>query len=269
MVVCVASAAARVVCNHHHCCRRVAVLAATHGITQTHFLQRADVPIACANEPPSPQLPPAVQLTVLLAAYSLHVVWLSDVTLPFRLSPAHQVDVSLENLIGGAAVAFFSRGVRRSHRHVTLPWGTIRTARPLLLQTSGTLLAAYFLSGYVGAAVQLLLTCAVAAGTPLSVAQHRALHVLGTHLAWVAMGVRVLSVRLKPFFPPPFGTGTWLAYRWRADWLGWALGGYFTSLLAYNSVDAISQALTPAAAAVADAESLAARLVNPENGARA
>ena len=38
------------------------------------------------------------------------------------------------------------------------------------------------------------------------------------------MAVRVLGVRLRPFFPPPIGKGTWLRLRWRANWLGWALG---------------------------------------------
>lgn len=222
--------------------------------------------------PPPPRMPPLAQMATLLSVYWLHVARLSEWTLrlPFALS------VDVENIIGVAIVATsILRSVRRCSPPVPPPWGRIRTKRTLLISTVFSLLAAYLFSGYVSTTVDSLLSISEGRGLRLTVGQHRATHVLLSHLAWVGMAARVLGTRLKPFFPPPFGKGTWLNVRWRANWLPWAVGGYFASLLSYNAIEGINEHLLPpppaldpgiAASAVDAAESVVNRLVHPEDG---
>ena len=87
---------------------------------------------------------------------------------------------------------------------------------------------------------------------------------LAGHLAWVWMALRVLKFRLAPFLPPPLGRGAWMSYRLRSLWMPWVLGGYFVSLLVYNSVDMLNVLLLPPG--VAEADSLVSQLVQTEQG---
>ena len=195
---------------------------------------RVIAPVA-ATEPaslpppaPPPLLPPLAQLSLLLGAYGVHVTWLSelDIALPFF----SRRQFAAENVIGTAVIAgAFARWRRRRPPMRPPPWGEIRTRHLLLIQTACALVAAYGLSIYASTAVEFLLDAIVGLGAPLTVGVHRALQVLMSHLAWVLMATRILGVRLKPFFPPPFGKGQWLRLRWRSSWLAWALGGYFAS----------------------------------------
>ena len=232
-------------------------------------------------------MPPLTQLSLLLGAYGIHVGFLSEVRLRLPLFPEA---VYLENILGSIAVASAAVfAARRLHTSSSEddggggsgssstatwrpPWGEIRTPRAKLLQTAGTLLTAYLVSGYLYTdLLELLLNGVAALGVPLGPGRHRAAQVLLSHLAWVAIALRVLRVRLGPFLPPPFGKGRWIAVSWRSHWLGWALGGYFASLLSYNVVEAANVRLLPpppdaAAAAAAAEESVVARLINPEGG---
>lgn len=66
--------------------------------------------------------------------------------------------------------------------------------------------------------------------------------VLAGHACWVSLSLYVLGTKLKPFFPAPFGEGSWLRLCWRTLWLPWVLFGYCSSLLLYNAVEANSAA---------------------------
>ena len=241
--------------------------------------------------------PPLAQLSLLLSVYGAHVTWLSEVSVRLPIWPVGRLAVGADNVLGLAALYAARRwmkanGESRDSSNAAaatveasndatasggteassdLPWGVVRTPRLVLLQTVVTLLLAYLFSGYIGETIEAVLHGLSAFGLPLSLGRSRALIVLLSHLAWVGMAVRVLGVRLKPFFPPPFGEGTWLRVRWRANWVGWAIGGYFASLLTYNCIDVFNQALLPApldaaAAAAAAEESVVSRLVHPEGG---
>lgn len=146
----------------------------------------------------------------------------------------------------------------------------LRIGRMELIRTTSTLFCAFLLSGYVGSIFEALYSMAAALGVSLTAGRHRALTVLFSHLAWVAMACRVLGVRLKPFFPPPLGKGQWLSLRWRSNWLPWAAGGYFASLLCYNGAESLNRVLLPApppGLEIID-ESVVSRLVHPEDGDR-
>lgn len=133
----------------------------------------------------------------------------------------------------------------------SLPWGTLRTPRVLIIQTVGTLLCAYVFSGYVSGCFEVLFYGLAALGAPLTAGMHQALQVLCGHLAWVVMALRILGTRLEAFLPAPFGRGEredearWLTARWRVSWLTWVLGGYFASLLAYNLIEPLNQMILP------------------------
>ena len=250
--------------------------------------QRAALPVAAAEiaapspPPPSSIISPLAQFSLLLGAYWLHISWLSETFFHLRLFK-WRIEVPGENAIGvlvvGACAWAIRRGGRAERARKTiveraqrqLPWGEVTTNRLLLIQTTATLLACYLFSGYVGHAVEFGLDSLVALGVPgLTVSRHRAIHVLLTHLAWVGMAIRVLGVRLRPFFPPPFGQGKWVRARFKQpSWLLWALGGYFASLLTYNAVECANIAILPPipeGSLLLEKESVVAKLVSPEAG---
>ena len=234
-----------------------------------------------ASEPSAqPQLPPVqmalsprTQLAGLSIGYALHILWLS--TLSFRL-PFKGLALAAEDALGAAGLLLVL-GRRRRPTLPRLPWGSeARTSKAELVETGGTLLCAYLLSGYAGAIIRSVLNGLTALGLPITSGCHRALEVLCSHLAWVFMAVRVLGMRLRPFFPAPFGQaqpegeGRWLTIQWRAPWLLYALSGYFASLVCYNSVEAVNRCLlppNPPGLTPVD-ESLVAQLVHPEGGDR-
>lgn len=123
--------------------------------------------------------------------------------------------------------------------------------------------------------VDFLLLCVAAAGLPMTFAQRYAWFQLLSHLVWVAMGVKILGTRLKPFFPPPFGKGSWTSFKWRTKWLGWVIGGYCVSSFGCNSVDllrtslydyAIKQSILPPLPADVVPESVVSKLIQPGGG---
>ena len=105
------------------------------------------------------------------------------------------------------------------------------------------LVVGHYLSGYLSLIVEYCLYFLAAAGLPLTVAMHRSLQVLVSHLLWVAFGAKVLGTRLRPFFTPvaaeeggggldasarpPGGSDRWLTMGWRcSNWAWWVVGGW-------------------------------------------
>ena len=92
------------------------------------------------------------------------------------------------------------------------------------------------------------------------------MQVLLGHLVWVVMACRILSVRLAPFFPPPLGNGAWMTLRWRTLWAPWVAGGYFLSLLSYNTLDHLSVSIASSPIGESAAESVVSQLLTPGKG---
>ena len=245
-------------------------------------------------------MPPIAQLLTLFAGYAAHVAWLSRAAvvllLPFG---KRRVEIGAENVVGvGIIVAAAVRAMwllgdddgnkqeeeqepppPRAAPSQRVPWGEPRSGtKREIVETAGTLVCAFSIAGYGHSAFGYLFHCLAAAGLPITAGQRRALQVLCGHGVWVVMAARVLGKRLEPFFPSPIGRGgKWLSLRWRTDWLLWALGGYFASVLTYNAAEGLNEALLPlppnALASEADPgmgraadDTLIEQLINPEDG---
>lgn len=139
------------------------------------------------------------------------------------------------------------------------PWKVPRDAKRRIGQTTVLLVLAYLASGYGAVFSEQILYLLAGSGVPLTVATTRAWKVLLGHLMWVYMGIRILR-RLNPFFPKK---GTWLRWKWRSNWVWWAIGGYYVSALFFNMADVLNQLLLPAS--LFEEETVVSKLINPEN----
>lgn len=139
------------------------------------------------------------------------------------------------------------------------PWKVPREAKRRIAQTTILLLVAYLASGYGAVFSEQVLYLLAGSGVPLTTATTRAWKVLLGHLMWVYMGIRILR-RLNPFFPTK---GTWLRWKWRSNWVWWAIGGYYVSALFFNMADVLNQLVLPAS--LFEEETVVSKLINPEN----
>lgn len=139
------------------------------------------------------------------------------------------------------------------------PWRVPREARKRIAQTTALLVVAFLGSGYFAVGIEQILYLLAGYNVPLTIATTRAWKVLLGHLMWVYMGIRILR-RLKPFFPPK---GTWLRWKWKENWLWWAIGGYYVSALLFNIADVVNQLVLPAS--MFEEETVVSKLINPEN----
>jgi len=136
-------------------------------------------------------------------------------------------------------------------------------------------------------------------GVPMTIAMHRSLVVLLSHLTWVLIGTLILSRGLYPNF---FGEDTeknrerkwiwpwqkkkqyagsaiasigsqpvremkskWYTNKWNANWVWWTIGGYFVSSWLFNIADMINQIILPASVFEQAGEGVVAQLISPEN----
>lgn len=139
------------------------------------------------------------------------------------------------------------------------PWHVPRAAKRRIGRTTALLVVAYIGSGYFSVIIEYLLYLLAGYNVPLTIATTRAWKVLLGHLVWVFMGIRILR-GLKPFFPPK---GTWLRWKWKENWLWWAIGGYYVSALLFNVADVLNQLILPAS--MFEEETVVSKLINPEN----
>lgn len=139
------------------------------------------------------------------------------------------------------------------------PWKVPREAKRRIGQTTLLLLVAYLASGYGAVFSEQILYLLAGSGVPLTIATTRAWKVLLGHLMWVYMGIRILR-RLNPFFPKK---GTWLRWKWRSNWVWWAIGGYYVSALFFNMADVLNQLILPTS--LFEEETVVSKLINPEN----
>ena len=115
---------------------------------------------------------------------------------------------------------------------------------------------------------------------PLTIAMHRSLSVLLSHLSWVVVGYVIL--RLVPR-PQPFTT-KWYQRKFAASatststssssqrmspqhpqWLWWTIGGYFVSSWLFNISDFINQCILPVEVLETATQSVVSQLVQPEH----
>ena len=120
---------------------------------------------------------------------------------------------------------------------------------------------------------------------PLTIAMHRSLSVLLSHLSWVVVGYVIL--RLVPR-PQPF-TSKWYQRKFAAtetadnpsnssapsssqttspqhpQWLWWTIGGYFVSSWLFNISDFINQCILPVGVLETATQSVVSQLVQPEH----
>lgn len=139
------------------------------------------------------------------------------------------------------------------------PWQVPRETKPRIFSITALLIVAFFASGYFAELIEQVLYLLAGFGVPLTIATTRAWKVLLGHLAWVFMGIRILR-GLKPFFPPK---GKWLRWKWKENWLWWAIGGYYVSALLFNIADVVNQVVLPAS--MFEEETVVSKLINPEN----
>lgn len=130
-------------------------------------------------------------------------------------------------------------------------------------------------------------------GVPMTVAMHRSLVVLLSHLSWVLMGTVILSLDLYPHF---FGrniwknlwvqvltqfnfkdasvalqnytvttTSKWYTYECNTSWVWWVVGGYLVSSWLFNVADMVNQILLPSSVFKDASEGVVAQLISPEN----
>jgi membrane protease YdiL (CAAX protease family) len=131
-------------------------------------------------------------------------------------------------------------------------------------------------------------------GVPMTVAMHRSLAVLLSHLSWVLMGTFILSADLHPDF---FGrnrerkserkhflprlkrketsfdsqnctktnNSKWYTNEWNTSWVWWVVGGYLISAWLFNIADMVNQLVLPASVFEHAGEGVVAQLISPEN----
>lgn len=219
---------------------------------------------------------PWLQLAIMLPLYAIHLFFFSTKGWKFK-APLIPNKKNLFHSIGydsvaGAVVAsaFFAwrrwlmkpSGVPIVKNLLQVedpPWKVPREAKKRIGQTSLLLFVAYLASGYGALFSEQILYLLAGSGVPLTVATTRAWKVLLGHLMWVYMGISILR-RLKPFFPKQ---GTWLQWKWRSNWVWWAIGGYYISALFFNMADVVNQLILPSS--LFDEETVVSKLINPEN----
>lgn len=217
---------------------------------------------------------PAAQLLILLPLYAVHLFIFSTkgIKLPEPLVPNSKKlfqSVGWDSVVGGIVAVlflFWRKFVMKSKNVLPAvlesdnpPWRVPRKAKRKIGSTTGFLFVAYLASGYGAVFIEGILYLLAGYGVPLTIATTRAWKVLLGHLMWVYMGIRILR-RLKPFFPRK---GTWLRWKLKANWLWWAIGGYYVSALFFNFADVVNQLVLPAS--MFEEETVVSKLINPEN----
>lgn len=217
---------------------------------------------------------PLVQLAILLPLYALHLFIFS--TKGYKLSkpliPNSKKlfqSIGWDSVVGGVVSLAFLAWRKFAMKAKPMvppllesdnpPWKVPREAKRNIGKITALLVVAYLASGYLAVIIEGILFLLASYGVPLTIATTRAWKVLLGHFMWVYMGIRILR-RLKPFFPPE---GTWLRWKIKANWLWWAIGGYYVSALLFNIADVVNQLVLPAS--LFEEESVVSKLINPEN----
>eukprot|EP00180_Rhodochaete_pulchella_P004610 Plantae.Rhodophyta-Rhodochaete_pulchella.ctg8972.p1 GENE.Plantae.Rhodophyta-Rhodochaete_pulchella.ctg8972~~Plantae.Rhodophyta-Rhodochaete_pulchella.ctg8972.p1 ORF type:complete len:322 (-),score=34.68 Plantae.Rhodophyta-Rhodochaete_pulchella.ctg8972:803-1768(-) len=217
---------------------------------------------------------PIAQMACLIPLYVVHLLFISKKSwpLPKAIIPNDKGltnGLGLDSIVGLATLVVVIAWRRILNRKPIVPdllhsesppWKVPRDTRRKLLSTTVILVFAYLASGYGAVFCEQVLCVLSVYGVPLTIPTMRAWKVLLGHLMWVYMGIKILGSRLKPFFPPK---GTWLRWKWRANWLWWAIGGYAVSSLLFNCADVVNQLALPPS--VFSEETVVSKLVNPEN----
>lgn len=226
---------------------------------------------------------PRLQLVVMLGLYVLHIFFFSTHGWTFK-KPIIANEKGLLKSLGydgvvGAAVGVVALGWRTvMSRNVSkrvaanngngetiveevddTPWKVPLPMRKNIPKTVVFLVIAYLASGYGAVIVEQIMFLLAGYGVPLTVATTRAWKVLLGHLMWVFMGIRILR-RLKPFFPKK---GTWLQWKWKSNWLWWAIGGYYVSAFFFILADITNRMILPSH--LFDKETVVTKLINPED----
>lgn len=222
---------------------------------------------------------PLVQLAILLPLYAVHLFFFSTKGWKFRkaLVPNEKnlfQSIGYDSVVGTIVAVVFlvwrTFFVKRKEgeeikplmssllKVENPPWKVPREAKRKIGQTAVLLMVAYLASGYGAVFAEQILYLLAGSGVPLTTATTRAWKVLLGHLMWVYMGIRILR-RIKPFFPKK---GKWLRWKWKSNWVWWAIGGYYVSALFFNMADVLNQLLLPAS--LFEEETVVSKLINPE-----
>ena len=236
-------------------------------------------------------LHPLAQLAGVLAFFALQAVVLSRgcLVFPVQLIPNEQglfQSVGYDSLAGAAVVCLrcvhlANRGVARDRNRrrqlltakrgstlmlpaadkPPLPWDLPRPPprRRALAGVVIMLLSAYLFSGFAGVALESLVDELAYAGLPLSIAMHRSLEVLCSHLVWVGSGALILTA----FIPQFWKSSRWFRLKFREDWLPWVVGGFFASIFFFGCADSINQLLVPEL--LFDDDTIVTQMINPED----
>lgn len=218
---------------------------------------------------------PWLQLLIAFPLYALHVLYFSTGgwKLPSAVIPNGK---GLFSNVGfdtaaGAVVALGTLIIRKFLLRLpralppllssdTPPWKVSRADKRKIANTTVLLVVAYLASGYGAVLIEQVLFLLAGLGVPLTIATTRAWKVLLGHLIWVFAGVKILRSKLNPFFPR---RGSWMSWKWRTNWLAWAVGGYYVSAMFFNGADVLNHWLLPAS--LFNEDTVVSKLINPEN----
>lgn len=218
---------------------------------------------------------PWLQLLIAFPLYALHVLYFSTGgwKLPSAVIPNGK---GLFSNVGfdtaaGAVVALGTLIIRKFLLRLpralppllssdTPPWKVSRSDKRKIANTTVLLVVAYLASGYGAVLIEQVLFLLAGLGVPLTIATTRAWKVLLGHLIWVFAGVKILRSKLNPFFPR---RGSWMSWKWRTNWLAWAVGGYYVSAMFFNGADVLNHWLLPAS--LFNEDTVVSKLINPEN----
>jgi len=218
---------------------------------------------------------PWLQLLIAFPLYALHVLYFSTGGWKLPQSAIPNAKGLFSNVgfdtAAGAVVALGTLLIRKvllrlpralppllSSEHP--PWSVSRADKRKIANTTVLLVVAYLASGYGAVLIEQVLFLLVGLGVPLTIATTRAWKVLLGHLIWVFAGVKILRSKLNPFFPR---RGSWLSWKWRTNWLAWAVGGYYVSAMFFNGADVLNHWLLPSS--LFNEDTVVSKLINPEN----
>jgi membrane protease YdiL (CAAX protease family) len=184
---------------------------------------------------------PIVQFPILLGVYLL------DQALFTKIKNGRLPLLSLQNLFGSLSLALATFAPKSARERATgggVPGDLIRNSLKKvklwkLLASCPLLYLSNRLTGPIGDLIYRgLLVFQRLTGMPITEAQDLSISIFVFYMPYVLMSMKTLGFLLDPFFPTPFGKAdkdkAAIRLELEDHWLGWVIGGYYSSALMSN-----------------------------------